>query len=833
MIIQQKRSPRVLLLRIGAVGGIAMVALLFYFIASWMSLNHRKEGVRIVCDMESVAVRGDTAFFQADGASLQNGNTQTSEVARSGRHSCKLFHPQEFGATWKTRDLRPGDLLEASVWYKGKDHKGMLIGSGTWGFYQAGTLSGRQEGEWEELTLRVRVPAYVHSGEFSCYVWNPEPDPAYFDDLSIRHVRAGEAYPMGAVPAEDSIATLDLVVGDAGWGKLQRHRDAAMKAGLLGANEQDWVKLKMITGRQEISGKLRLKGDWTDHLLGNKWSFRIALDEGQAWRRMTTFSVQNPETRFFLSEWVFHQWLDREDILTPRYGFVRIKVNGISKGLYAYEEHFEKQILEYNQRREGPILKWDEEGLWQAQEIAIENGIPDFEARVPAFKAASTLPFGMKSATKDTAMMRQVVIAQKLVQQYKTGQKSVWDIFDARKVARYFAILDILGAQHGIIWHNQRWYYNPVIAHLEPIGFDGFTENGPLTWIDKPFIGFSRNVRYMAAGYRELMFERFFHDKKFLELYIAALFEFSDPAYLEALYRELEPRILHFEEAMQKEWPGYAFDRKAFFERAKTIRLLLQPLSKTSAKAFLQGKTEKGYHYRVYNFHCLPVFLEGVGAKPTKIDAPFTEEVRIDAYNNEFPAEFQDAWSKSQGKWVFFRVPGIDSLFSAEILPWEEPEGLTPEQSLFRDLQVASNEIYQVDESSKRVTFKTGKYRTGKDILFPPGYQIWFEKGVELDLTNKAKFISKSQVLMFGEQDHPILVTSSDHSANGFTVLQAEGKSEFHYVAFDNLNTLQYQGWNLTGAVTLYESECLFDHARFVNSHCEDALNTIRCVFTF
>ncbi|MFM2375159.1 MAG: hypothetical protein RLZZ165_256 [Bacteroidota bacterium] len=86
---------------------------------------------------------------------------------------------------------------------------------------------------------------------------------------------------------------------------------------------------------------------------------------------------------------------------------------------------------------------------------------------------------------------------------------------------------------------------------------------------------------------------------------------------------------------------------------------------------------------------------------------------------------------------------------------------------------------------------------------------------------------------MFGEQDHPILVTSSDHSANGFTLLQAGGKSEFHYVAFDNLNTLQYQGWNLTGAVTLYESECLFDHARFVNSHCEDALNTIRCVFTF
>ena len=57
-----------------------------------------------------------------------------------------------------------------------------------------------------------------------------------------------------------------------------------------------------------------------------------------------------------------HQIFKDEDILTTRYGFISVKLNGKSLGIYAYEEHFDKQLLEYNQRREAPILKFNEEG---------------------------------------------------------------------------------------------------------------------------------------------------------------------------------------------------------------------------------------------------------------------------------------------------------------------------------------------------------------------------------------------------------------------------------------------------------------------------------------
>jgi hypothetical protein len=110
------------------------------------------------------------------------------------------------------------------------------------------------------------------------------------------------------------------------------------------------------------------------------------------------------------------------------------------------------------------------------------------------------------------------------------------------------------------------------------------------------------------------------------------------------------------------------------------------------------------------------------------LDAPFTEDKLLDAYNNEYPAEYLDVYSVSEGKWIFFKVPGIDSLFSAEVMPWEEPSGLTPEQTLFKDLKITSNAIYQVNDSTKRVTFKTGKYKTNQDLLFRRGIKFGLKK---------------------------------------------------------------------------------------------------------
>ena len=84
---------------------------------------------------------------------------------------------------------------------------------------------------------------------------------------------------------------------------------------------------------------------------------------------------------------------------------------------------------------------------------------------------------------------------------------------------------------------------------------------------------------------------------------------------------------------------------------------------------------------------------------------------------------------------------------------------------------------------------------------------------------------------MNGSKDNPIKIISSDHSANGFTILQAEGKSTLEFVIFENLNTHRKENWNLTGAVTFYESEVKINDCAFLKNHCEDGLNLIRSNF--
>ena len=105
---------------------------------------------------------------------------------------------------------------------------------------------------------------------------------------------------------------------------------------------------------------------------------RVKLHNGY-WNGCRAFSLMLPITRDNLIEWFYHKMLEKENVLSPRYGFVHLFINGENKGLYAYEEHFEKQLIEYKHRREGPILKFNEDDLWKMRlkkGMKLENTIP-------------------------------------------------------------------------------------------------------------------------------------------------------------------------------------------------------------------------------------------------------------------------------------------------------------------------------------------------------------------------------------------------------------------------------------------------------------------------
>ena len=57
--------------------------------------------------------------------------------------------------------------------------------------------------------------------------------------------------------------------------RLQQIRNEALKNEILLRSPNDEVNAKLKFSGESYPIKIRLKGDWTDHLLGDKWSFRV------------------------------------------------------------------------------------------------------------------------------------------------------------------------------------------------------------------------------------------------------------------------------------------------------------------------------------------------------------------------------------------------------------------------------------------------------------------------------------------------------------------------------------------------------------------------------
>ena len=146
--------------------------------------------------------------------------------------------------------------------------------------------------------------------------------------------------------------------------KLHDKRAAALKRGRLVAAADDFVTARVRFGGKSHRVKIRLKGDLPDHYNTEKWSLRVQVKRGGHILGMRRFSLQAPKTRQYHGQPLYMDFLRRFGVLAPRYQFVNLWVNGTDIGLMALEEHFSKELLESQGRRESVILAFDESLHW-------------------------------------------------------------------------------------------------------------------------------------------------------------------------------------------------------------------------------------------------------------------------------------------------------------------------------------------------------------------------------------------------------------------------------------------------------------------------------------
>jgi hypothetical protein len=602
-----------------------------------------------------------------------------------------------------------------------------------------------------------------------------------------------------------------------------------------------------------LMGSMRLKGDWLDHLQGDKWSFRVKLKAAYTWKGMKTFSLQTPESRQFIDEWLSHLLFKKEDVLTTRYGFINVELNGQDLGVYAFEEHFDKLLVESNNRREGPIVKFSEETYWFTTRISMNTDKP---VVMPDFEESVILPFKVNRTVSTPDMLKQFEIAQNLMKLYREWGHPLHDMFDIEKLARFLALIDVTQGYHGLAWNNLRFYYNPVTCTLEPVAFDCYSVEHMVYSDSRVFLGTFNHPEDVIFN-RTSLVNQYFLDSTFRKYYFHYLEKFSDEAYIKQFLKEAGPDIKKAEALLREEFFYYTYNDSFLVKNAFRIRKVLEK----EEGHLIADDPSKGLKpvYKPVRYDIMrspeapPLYVKAYCQRHQtktsdriKVVNSFTSDIEVTGYVDStrkkflFPRPIRvksintgnytcDLLIPAGSQELIFTSPQFRDIFSVEIFKWKVPENNSPRIDLLNKSQTPFMGKYA---SGRQIIIPAGQHEFNEPIVIPEGYVVEIRAGASLNFTKGAFLLSYSPVKALGEAGNKIRIFSGDFSSMGFIVMQAGETSVLSHVVFDGLKNLNVNGWNLTGAVTFYESAVAMMDVCIENNSSEDALNIIRSDFS-
>lgn len=395
----------------------------------------------------------------------------------------------------------------------------------------------------------------------------------------------GAKYP--DVPNFEQKTTLDFIqisLNEKHYNKLKTKRDKALSVGILETNDNDYVPATIAYNGKDYKAEIRLKGDWTDHLKGDKWSFRVKLKGDKTILGMRKFSIHHPKTRGYVNEWLYHKAIKSEGLIGLRYGFlegaIHIKSNNSSRfinkalGVYAIEETFDKRTIENNGRKESIILKYSENLWWDGVKKGIAVGSPS-GLHWWKFNKSVSYPitaFSEDNILKDSIMHNYFKLGKNLLRN-AGGKIAISDAYDAKKLAMHNAILNLFGASHGNSIINLRVYYNPITSRLEPIAFDG---NAGVKLKKYEHYNFAKTPK---------------EDSLYTDALASSLIKVSSSEYLDNLIKTHKAEISNFNKILKDEFningfspDNLSYNQKVIIEEIKKLKSDFKENEKTGVE---------------------------------------------------------------------------------------------------------------------------------------------------------------------------------------------------------------------------------------------------------
>ncbi len=692
-------------------------------------------------------------------------------------------------------------------------------------------------------------------------------------------------------PPSNGLPTLELFIPERSGEILQRVRDAALERGIIMQDAKDVVPGTVALGGARLLAEIRIKGDWTDHVDTAQWSFRIHLQSGD-FLGMREFSIQAPKTRGYLWEWLVHAAARRENVLAPRSTFVNVVQNGHALGVYFLEEHFEKELLESQGRREGPIVIWDESTLWAT--LLQEGNVPAKGVRAlesslalrahtldPAeiraydekhLSSIETLNRALITALDQMKALRALALAHQpesdrlrvLQAQDELRGRTLEEIVDAERLGCAHALASVFQIEHSLVWHNMRFYYDPLQARLEPILFDN-APHDPSARDPVPF-----RARDLTAAFAES------------PVYTDALFEnlgrMLRSTWLDELFDALQPELSTFEAALRAAGalpPGHSVGEMKQRLRAELVYLRraclpADPVNFAASYELRDARANAGagaIEVLAWATTRAPVEVEGfrfsngsftaaaerlsadsLGAhrrgaavvlpadgRPVAFRFPMDERLTnletVEKVTRALRQELQGGTALDLDIRAVYRSLAAEEageellVFRRREGGWTAEEGRPSAPSLAQALE--GHPFLRYDFAADELSALSGIWDVEGDLVLPAGVGLALGPGTTLRFAEEAVLLADAPLTFRGTTALPVVLEPAEGAASwrGIVVLKAAGRSQWENAIVRNTAAIERGGWVLTGGVTFYRSPLTLLTCHFEGTRAEDGLN--------
>ncbi len=564
---------------------------------------------------------------------------------------------------------------------------------------------------------------------------------------------------------------------------LRKNREQALERGvIINDLDGDYVSATLEYKGEKIKVKLRLKGHMTDHLQNDKWSFRIKIKDKKLFMGMKRFSIQHPGTRGYIYEWIYHELMQRENVIALRYKFINVSVNGKDWGIYAVEENFESELLENNQREKGPILRFNPDMYWVNRYNMIKKEYaPDEFA---SYYSANPEAYREENILSDSTQYRYYMSALSLIEGVRNKAISIDQAFDIKQLARFHAIIDLVGGQHSIDWSDIKYYYNPLKRLLEPVAYESFT-----TFPIKSLSGMYKFTQLEPGKNYYDWHTAIFSNPAFFSAYVQELEKVSSSEYLDDFFENIDVKLEENLNILFKEYPYKKFDKQTYYRNQQLIKKMLDPPKQFHA--YFDHVTGDSVCIKIGSIESLPSELKAIHIGELKISLspaviiPSKKENDAIAYKEYYfvlPSKYEWKNKLADSIKIIYCLLGSSKEKQERVFSFPHPTikiqnspGKTGNMKLFSFLII--------NEEDKSILIKQGKQRLSQTLIIPAGYKVCVSPGLVLDLINNSELISFSPMYIPGSADVPVLIQSSDSTGKGIQIISNE-KSQLEHVFF-------------------------------------------------